>query len=302
HIALYDNDRLDPYDFNTAQRAVMMTLHLPINATHCNDSCSFDYMPPETAKVANKQFFGNESAGIFESIHGEQCCGSNTTIDLSQYTPVIFEPDVGTSRHLYTAMAREIVSQGHPVIVIDHPSDSLVVEFSPTPDTHTVVHQTIKLSPYEPLRPWNTTVTEALTTRIADINFVLHELLTLRHLNDLFPSLTFTHPFSLTPSTPLGIIGHGLGGTVATYLSATDPRFTISINLSGASPPLTSPTTSQILFFGRTGTGSTTPFTRDHAPHWLTTWPLLRGKASELDMLNAGALQFSDLPLVAELA
>jgi len=275
------------------------------------------YMPPQTAKIANEQFIeGNErDAGVFEAMTYSSCISSSSGGggDVSKVPVVVLEPHVDTSRLMYSTMARYIAANGAAVVVIDHPGDASIVQFtsSRTRDLEIVYNSgTVPLSNLSPITEHNQTVESAVSTRISDIAFTLSQINSTSLLTRQFPSLHFTGSLN---TESYGIIGHGLGGTVATSLSLfptllsgtksptpNSSTTAFSINLSGTPPLLNTSTTNTtntpLLFFGRSD------FRREHDINWPTTWSHLTGPATEFDLDDSAIFDASDLPLVMELA
>ncbi|KAI4948287.1 hypothetical protein J4E91_006282 [Alternaria rosae] len=306
HFPLTDSTKKDPYHPDEDRR-IMISLFMPIPRTRCSALSQQDYMPPQTAKIANEQFIeGNKrDAGVFETMTYSSCISSSSGGDVSKVPVVILEPHVDTSRLMYSTMARYVAANGAAVVVIDHPGDASIVQFteSCTRDLETVYNSgTIPLSNLSPLTGYNQTIETAVSTRISDIAFTLSRINSSALLTHQFWDLHFTG--SLNTDT-YGIIGHGLGGTVATslslfpnLLSATNPNAPkFSINLSGTPPLLSNDTrNTPIFFFGRAG------FRREHEINWPTTWSHLTGPATEFDLDDSAIFDASDLPLIVELA
>ncbi|KAH6857454.1 hypothetical protein BKA58DRAFT_369948 [Alternaria rosae] len=306
HFPLTDSTKKDPYHPDEDRR-IMISLFMPIPRTRCSALSQQDYMPPQTAKIANEQFIeGNKrDAGVFETMTYSSCISSSSGGDVSKVPVVILEPHVDTSRLMYSTMARYIAANGAAVVVVDHPGDASIVQFteSRTRDLETVYNSgTIPLSNLSPLTEYNQTVQTAVSTRISDIAFTLSRINSSALLTHQFWDLHFTG--SLNTDT-YGIIGHGLGGTVATSLSlfpnllsatkSPTPRF--SINLSGTPPLLSNDTqNAPLFFFGRAD------FRREHDINWPTTWSHLTGPATEFDLDDSAIFDASDLPLIVELA
>ncbi|CAE7030237.1 hypothetical protein HRS9139_04864 [Pyrenophora teres f. teres] len=306
HFALTNTGVKDPYH-PTEDRRVMASLFMPIPKDSCSKECTEPYMPPMTAAIANEQFIagGKRNIGVFESMDYKVCCGSSATIDASNIPVVVLEPNVDTSRLLYSTMARFISANGVAVVLIDHPGDASIVQFPPSTSrvrraTTTDVYNsgTVPLSNFSPLTSWNSTITTALLVRQTDISFVLaHITSSPSFLPTHFPALAFSTPLN---TSSYGIIGHGLGGTLATSLSLSNTSTTrFSINLSGSAPPLTKPVAnSPLWFFGRSPA-----FRREHDINWGRTWLHLAGRiATEFDAVDAGVFDMSDLPVIVELA
>ncbi|KAL1801109.1 hypothetical protein ACET3X_001451 [Alternaria dauci] len=293
HYPLTDTSRKDPYK-PEKDRQLMISVYVPIPKASCSKECQNEYMFPQTAAIANEQFIegGNRHAGVFEQMAYTTCCGSSADTNGSKFPVVILEPHVDTSGLLYSTMAHFISANGVVVVVIDHPGDTSIVQFfrSDNDEYKTVYNSgTVLLSNYSPITAWNATVQKAVDTRVADIDFTLSQL-----KNTQFP----VERFSSVNTATYGIIGHGLGGTVANTLglnSSSGAKF--SINLSGTPPLLSSDVqNAPLFFFGRAD------FRREHDIHWPTTWSHLTGPATEFDFDDSAIFDASDLPLVVELA
>jgi hypothetical protein len=280
-------------------RRTMVSLFMPVAKDSCSNECQNSYMPPDTAGIANEQFIfgGKRDAGVFETMSYTVCCGSSTLIDASKIPVVVLEPHVDTSRLLYANMARYISANGVAVILIDHPGDASIVQFSASRNLalSTVYNNgTVPLSNFSPLTAWNETVETAVTTRIADIIFALSQLNSVALLRRQFPTLRFSSGLN---TSNYGIVGHGLGGSVATSLGLTDMNARFSINLSGTPPLLNSNVANPpLFFFGRED------FLRDDDIHWPTTWSYLTGPATEFDLNDSAIFDVTDLPIIVELA
>lgn len=282
----------DPHD-PQSDRKLEVSLFMPVKKADCTGELIKLYMPASTARASDVQFFGNSSSGaVFEKMEYKACSGSRQITDASKYPIVFLESQVGVSRFLYSTLARFISANGMAVVLIDHPHESSTTQHA-AGDTETPPNSSMTLDPFTPLQSWNSTITQAINTRILDINSVLQQLSDISLMQRQFPSLHINAPLATSSYT---ILGHGLGGTTATTLSATDARVRFSINLSGTAPLLAQPTTAPVVFFGRSG------FRRDDDINWPVTWLQLHGKATEWDLRDAGLFDFSDLPWIVDLA
>lgn len=297
HKAFYDTSRSDPSDGDSSPRPMMASLYFPVHNNFCVKSCDSQYMPYETSRAMDAMFFGNEEAKVFHNFQTKVCCGSRKALHPNNHTIVVLEPGVGTTRYLYGAMAQEIASQGHVVVILDHPYDSNIIEMSAgdgNATNHSVLRpQASPISPFHPTTAWNKTVEDLVQSRVRDINFVLGQLTSLTVVKEMLAEFEVANAFD---TEEVAIVGHGLGGMVATHMvTSNDTRFHVSINMGGSPPELTKDTTSTILFFGRSS------YRREDDPLWNATWKYLKGRSTEYDMDNAGYMQYSDLPLIAEL-
>lgn len=295
HFPLTDVSRQDPF-LENQHRRVMVSVFMPVPKSNCLNECHIPYMPAQTARIADQQFLLNAGDSVFGKMDLQVCCKSSVAIDAAKYPVVVLDPHTDTSRLLYANLARYVSANGVVVVLIDHPGDSSIVEF---PEETNQATQTVynsgrtPLSNFSPIRPWNDTVTRAVDIRIQDINFALGQLNTTSILQQHFRDFTFTSPLD---TISYSIVGHGLGGTVATTLSTTNPHIRFSINLSGTAPALTSSTAAPIYFIGRAS------FRRADDIHWPATWLKLTGPATELDLDDSEMFDFADLAIIVELA
>jgi hypothetical protein len=298
HFPLTDLVHKDPYTPDLDRRT-MVSLFMPVTKDSCSNECQNSYMPPETAAITNEQFIidGKRNAGVFESMRYTVCCGSSTPIDASTIPVVVLEPHVNTSRLLYANMARYISANGVAVILIDHPGDASIVQFSASRTLAlSIVYNngTVPLSNFSPLTAWNVTVQTAVNTRIADIQFALAQVSSIGLLRRQFSTLRFSSGLN---TTSYGIVGHGLGGSVATSLGLMDKSAAFSINLAGTPPLLNSSVqNAPLFFFGRED------FRRENDIHWPTTWSYLTGRATEFDLNDSAIFDVTDVPVIVELA
>jgi len=294
HFPLTDTATKDAYDAKF-DRSIMVSLFIPVPRDTCSNECQNRYMPGQTSRIANEQFILNATDGIFENIGYTVCCRNTADIDAANLNVVVVEPHTDTSRLLYLNMARFISANGVAVVLLDHPGDTSITEFTPANTPRGTVYNsgTVPLSNLSPLTAWNNTIVKAVNTRIADITLALSQLSSMELLQRQMPTLRFSTPLH---TKSFSILGHGLGGTVATSLSFSDPNTRFSINLSGTPPLLNTSTAAPIYFFARTD------FSRATDIHWPTTWAHLTGPATQFDLANATIFDFSDLPVVLELA
>jgi hypothetical protein len=291
HFALVDSARQDPYASGES-RKVMVSLFMPVPVSACKKECEVPYVSVPVAKVANNQTLGNPNAGVFEKMQYTVCCSSsNVLLDTSKIPVVVLEPNTDTSRLLYANLARYMTANNVAVVLIDHPHDSSVVQF---PDS-SLVYQAgaTGLSNYSPLTSWNETVFNALNIRIQDIDMVLAQLRNPSVLANNFPNVHFANGLD---TRNFSVVGHGFGGTVATALSAIDPRVIFSINLSGSAPPLNKDTAAPVYFIGRSD------YRREDDINWPAAWKHLTGPATEFDLGDSGIMDFTDLPIVIDTA
>jgi hypothetical protein len=289
-FSLVDSTRKDPWAL-TENRKIMVSLFMPIPVSSCTNECEHPYMGRETAKIANNQFLGDTNMRVFEKMKYTVCCGVNQPIDASKIPVVVLEPHTDTSRLMYATLARYMTANNVAVVLLDHPHDSAIVEFK---DSLIAWNSgTTGLSNFSPLTAWNSTVTNAIDIRVQDINMALTALQESSLLTHNFPTMPFINTLN---TCTYSIVGHGLGGTVATTLGTTDPRVRFSINLSGSAPPLDHNASTPVYFLGRAD------FRRENDINWPTTWTRLTGPATEFDLHDADIMDFTDLSTIVNLA
>ncbi|KAF2827909.1 hypothetical protein CC86DRAFT_201720 [Ophiobolus disseminans] len=288
-FALVDKSRKDPWD--GGDRKIMVSLFMPVPASSCSSECEQPYMGRHTAEIANEQFFGDKKKGVFEKMGFNACCSTRQSTDASKIPVVVLEPQTDTSRLLYVNLARYMTANNVAVVLIDHPHDSSVTEF---PGSDTAFNSgSTGLSSFSPLTAWNETITKAIDIRVQDIKFALESLKDSKIMSDKFVHVKFS---SALDTSHYSVVGHGLGGTVATSLAISDPRVQFSINLSGSVPPLDHNIATPTYFLGRAD------FKRQHDINWPVTWSHLTGPATEYDLHDSDTFDFSDLSVVTEVA
>lgn len=290
HINVLDEALEDPR--TGEKRLLRVTLFMPVPKEHCTKYCILPYMPKQTAQICNEQFMDGSRSGVFDMMSMKICCGADTRLDASVIPVVVLEAHSDTTRFLYSSIAQHLTANGVAVLLMDHPRDTLIAEIPDKPDVYN--NGSTPLSSLSSLTEWNSTITKALDVRTKDIQSALQLISTPDILIKHLPYITYVN--SLDTST-YSIIGHGLGGTLATQLSILEPaRVRFSINLSGSAPPLDTLTSSTIYFLGRAN------FRREHDIHWPITWRHFTGRVTEFDLADSEIMDFTDLPLVVELA
>ena len=197
--SLTDHSRLDPYANNSSPRSVVVSSFYPV--THCRRRKIDSYMPPATANFMDTKFgaYGLPN-GSFQSL-GLETCVTPARQDAcsSHLLPVVlFSGALATSRHLYNAMLQNIASAGYLVLSIDHPYDADMVEF---PDGTIVTGVEIDS---------DADIELALSTRVADIEFVSNQIYNVSASKDLFPTGLRRERVS-----KMAVVGHSLGGAAA---------------------------------------------------------------------------------------
>lgn len=296
-----DTSRKDPYDA-TQDRKVAFSMFMPVdgglNGVTGGDTCTGEednqYMPDLTAKAANLQFLGDEGAKFFEQFTFKTCASARGETPADIFPLIIFEPAVGTSRFLYNQLARQLSANGAYVVTVDHPHDAPIVEFANGDPIKN--NGAIDLDAFEVNMPWDDTIEKAVQTRIDDINALVKELEKKDTLSKLFPGIKFVANNQVPPTKELFVVGHGLGGTVATSMGANDKRVVWTMNLSGSTPVIKKDTLAYTIFFGRE------KYTSDNDTAWQESKKHFAGPQAEWKYMGAEQFDYSDLPLLSALA
>ncbi|KAJ4288414.1 hypothetical protein N0V90_011649 [Kalmusia sp. IMI 367209] len=298
--SLVDTSRKDPYN-PSEDRKVAYSIFMPIdgglNDVTPRDTCTGytdnEYMPELTAKANNLQFFGDENANVFEQLSFQTCASASGETPADVFPLIIFEPAVGTSRFIYNQLARQLSANGAYVVTVDHPYDAPIVEFADADPIES--NGAIALDAFKVNMPWDNTIEKAVNTRIGDINAVIKELESEDTLSKLFPGVKFVAGNQVPPTKEIFMVGHGLGGTVATSMGANDPRVKWTMNLSGSTPVIKEDTLSYTIFFGRED------YRSDNDTAWQESKKHFAGPQVEWTYMSAEQFDYSDLPLVVAL-
>ena len=291
--ALIDSQRKDPYD-GSEDRKVAYSVFMPVEESTCTATTNDEYAPSRTAKSCNLQFFGDENAGVFDELYFESCSSASGETPADHFPLLVLEPAVQTSRFLYNQLARQLSANGAYVVTIDHPYDAPIVEFPGSDAIES--NETIKLDAFSVNRPVDDAeIKKAIDTRINDVRAVVKELEDTDTLRELFPGIKFVRDTKIDTKR-LFLLGHGLGGSVASTMSASDRRVEWIINLSGSTPVLTRDIFAYTIFFGRDD------YTSEDDEAWQQTKKHLAGPQVEWTYSKAEQFDYSDLPLVSQLA
>jgi predicted dienelactone hydrolase len=117
---------------------------------------------------------------------------------------VLATPGWGLPAATLTGVVIDLASRGYVVVTVDHPHDALLLE---APDG-TFIFNTRN-------------ATESFDAQVPDLQLALDDL----------PRLV---PWA-RPGTPIGVIGHSIGGAAAAETMLVDDRITAGINLDGSS-------------------------------------------------------------------
>lgn len=262
-IPLTDRDRPEPEAANTP-RSLVIQMWYPAAGGHQRAP----YMPAAVAR------FLASSAGVrpalLRSATLDAMADARPLPRRGGWPVVLFSPGFGVVRELYAGLVEDLASNGYVVVAIDHPHDASVVEF---PDGRVVVPST------------QMDITEALSVRVSDAQFVLTELARINEEKFFAGRLDLEH---------VGMFGHSLGGAAAASAMRADARIDAGADLDG------------VLFGDARSGGLSRPFMLMNAdpgfaadPNRSGFWSQLRGPHYAVDIKNASHFAFSDLVFFA---
>ncbi|NEA32511.1 alpha/beta hydrolase [Streptomyces sp. SID13031] len=207
-LHLIERGRVDPWD-GSPDRELMITVFYPALTTR-----GYRPAPQMTPKAANA------FKGFDAWVHGLPAgvdWGATLTHSYVDAPPlpvrrpvVLYSPGGVDPRTLGTGLAEELASHGYTVVTVDHPGETSEVEF---PDGRL---REIEMPPTTPTDPVLSRL--MMTTRLADIRFVLSQLSRLG-----------------VPIDPrrVGIYGHSAGGATAAQALYENHQLKAAINLEG---------------------------------------------------------------------
>lgn len=273
---LTDNGRIDPFSPTNSTRTLMISIFQPVQLCSCVPT-TVPYMDTLTATYEDEKFsqYGLP-AGTFSSLNLAVCSttkksNSRITSKPQNFPVVVFSPGLGTSRLVYSVIAQQLSSKGYIVITVDHPYDVDIVSF---PNNDTILGLDIP----------DEQIPLALTTRVADISFILNELSRPSVCKVIFPGSSLN-------TSKVGIYGHSLGGATAAQAMLSDSRLVAGVNLDGTffGSVVETGFSKLFLIFAHEGKNRTTDYS------WEAIWPKLTGWKRELTIEGTAHYSFSDL-------
>ncbi|KAH0605009.1 uncharacterized protein H6S33_004991 [Morchella sextelata] len=274
-IKVTDTNRTDPLapTPNTPRSFVLQLFYPTDNSTTAPLA---PYMPPATATFYETAY-GLPSGGL-------NTLQPNSHTNASYSGPckpgiVLFSPGHQTSRYLHTALAEDLASTGHVVLVTDYIYEADIVEF---PDGSYI------LSNF----PSNYTDADILAvqaTRVADT------LYTLNHLRAILRAIPGTDD-TTTPGK-IAMVGHSLGGSTAAAVMGVDSRVRGGIAMDGKiwGDVVHTGFSGSFMFLGAAANYVST------YESWGLLWAKLRGWRRELHLADARHLTFTDAAVIVEL-
>lgn len=204
---LTDESRWDPFAPNlnsTHKRRILASTFLPVAPCDEADEVVLPYLTPATEAAYMEYMAALGVPGeVLTGFEVGYCAagGSESGPPPGEYPLIVISPGFTTTRLAYGVQARALASLGFPVVTIDHPYDSLVVDF-PNGD---IFQLAVPDTPEAYLL--------AVDTRVKDISFLLDQL-----------------PID---TSKVIAIGHSMGGWASGALALVDDRVAGGMNLDG---------------------------------------------------------------------
>ena len=150
------------------------------------------------------------------SVRSHALSDVRVAISREPFPVVIFSPGAGMSTFFYSAVTEELTSHGYIVVGINHPYESLGVEF---PDKRVVEYDESQVKDLLPF------LRQRIEVRATDASFVIDQLTKLNTSSPMFRGrINVAH---------IGIFGHSRGGLAAAMACQHDRRFKACLNMDG---------------------------------------------------------------------
>ncbi|MGW1607320.1 alpha/beta hydrolase family protein [Streptomyces eurythermus] len=284
-LSLLDPDRADPWQ-TSRRRELMVQLWYPAAACAADAWPAARYLTPSVAAHVLQMWA--EEGEEFDPALQEALAGTRVhAVDGAPAASgplrplVLLSPGLGEYRAGLTALAEDLASRGFIVASVDHPGDAAAVAF---PDGRVVPH-------HEPADQEDGATTDLetryLATRVADLRFVLDQLLA--------PHSSW---YGLLDTARVGVAGHSLGGAAAAELARLDTRPAAIAVLDGSlfGQVLSTGLDLPVLLCGLTPPDPEDP---DILAGWDQLWPLLRGPRRHTTVHGAGHMSATDFDALA---
>ncbi|MEV6281304.1 alpha/beta hydrolase [Kribbella sp. NPDC051770] len=215
-LHLTDSSRPDPWNAATT-RELMTTIYYP--ALHTHGHARVPHLTPTAAAI----FTGLDAGLLHPELPSSGVDWAATRTHAYADAPalpvrrpvLLYSPGGADPRTIGTSLAEDLASHGYVVVTIDHPGETSEVDFPGRPPRVIEITPDVQTDPV-----LNRTM---MTTRFADIHFVLDELHRL-------PG----HPLHRTLDLRrVGTYGHSAGGATAAQSMHADPRIRAAANLEG---------------------------------------------------------------------
>ncbi|KAI1817867.1 hypothetical protein GGS20DRAFT_531110 [Poronia punctata] len=290
-LELVDYGRLDRFAPTPQPRDLVVSLFYP---TNLDKDCVLAPQFPKLTAAGIAAMFNTSTAAV-EDITTRSCL--HAPLSRPDLPLLLVGPGLGNSRLFYSDMAEELASYGWNVVTVDHPYDSIIVEF---PDGRVVVPEDSPVAT-------NASLEEFLDLRVEDLSFVLDALAN-SSITSQIPGLggascPRTHAREIETSKPklrtngVGCFGHSFGGASSLQLIHDDERCVVGANFDGAvfGSVIPEGIDKPFLFLGRPD------HNRNIDDTWAAAWPNLRGFKREYTVNGTTHADFTDLPLFRDL-
>lgn len=287
-IELTDYGRLDPFAPSPSLRELMVSVFYPAQPSASQTSHA-PYLPPKTAALFADGF--GVSKESLQSLIMTSMKGAS--YDRAETFPIIFfSPGYRVPRLLFSALAENLASYGYLVITVDHPYDSILVEY---PDGRIKMPQASNGSHIPPPRVDTTDcMNQAIDVRVQDLSFVLDQL---RTNNSIFAKHIPNFPSVVKiTQTKVGVFGHSLGGASSATVILRDSRFLCGASLDGkmSGPVIEKGLDQPFILVGAEGN------TKANVSGWSEFWTHLRSFRRLILIKGTTHGSFEDLLLLGE--
>ncbi|KAI1113058.1 platelet-activating factor acetylhydrolase [Nemania sp. NC0429] len=288
-LEIVDNSRQDPFAATPQPRDLVVSLFYPTDghghARGVIKNCTLvPQFPPATAAVLDAAI---NNPGLAETLFTRACLGG--PLSRPDLPLLLVSPGLGNSRLIYSDQAEEMASQGWNVVTVDHPYDSVIVEY---PDGRVVFPTDSPTAP-------NATLEEYLDARVKDMISVL-DALEDPSTTSRIPGLgapSSSYPRRKLKTAKVGAYGHSFGGAAALQLLRDDRRFRVGADLDGGvyGDVVQKGTDLPFLYLRRENHTHVTD------PTWAEAWPNLRGFKREYSIDAATHASFTDISVFRDL-
>jgi predicted dienelactone hydrolase len=262
-----DDSRADPYRADGTKRELMVRFWYPSSG---DTACT----PADYTSVGVLSQFSQLLLTTLPQISTNSCL--NAPVATGTHPVVVVTPGFTGTFTDYTFLTEDLASRGYVVVAVDHTYEATAVEF---PDGR--VEQGVfgsYLTQYTRSDPQ--ALAFAVSVRLADLRFVVNELMTLNGASD--PA--FAGKLDLAR---IALAGHSLGGLTTLRGVEKDARFRAGISLDGLLlDRLTPPTTTPVLLI-RAGSD---PWNENDCH----LWSALRGVHAAVNLNGAEHVALSD--------
>lgn len=261
-LHLVDHTRLDPFATTPQPREVMARAWYP--ARPVPGAPRARYLSPAAAAVFEAD--GGFPAGLIANMRLDAYQDAPPHPRRRGFPVIVFSPGLGLTGSSATAVVTDLASHGYVVVTLDHPYDSLVVEF---PDGRLVLRSIPEDGDPSVKARW-------VATRAADARFVVGRL-----DDRLGPVADLSR---------LAMFGHSIGGATTAQVLGDDHRFRAGINLDGSvyEPAASNPLHRPFMLVG----GDYHHRGNDHT--WASLWACLTGWRRDLGVTGMGHVDFTD--------